>query len=94
MDSNCSVPLENIAEKLTPISWDILDILNKNESLNFKQLNERLELRAEKLSKELTRLEGGCLIICKRKFTDFRKLEIKISNFGLDIIKIKHIYEQ
>lgn len=84
-----SIDLQDIAKILNPISWDILTMLSKTETLSYSEIRNKLKLSQEKASKEIARLEGGLLIISKRDDIDSRHLNFRLTEHGIDIFKIK-----
>lgn len=85
------VLLIEIAEGLNPISWRILDYLNKYESSIFKDIKENIEVGVNKASKELARLEGATLIVSERDTIDTRSLNYRLTENGIKILKYKNI---
>ncbi len=80
-----SIPLKDIADGLTDISWDILDILSRKQNLTYNELRKSLGLSADKSFKEVARLEGGRLIESKRDPKDQRVMLLNISDYGTKI---------
>ncbi|UOE78391.1 hypothetical protein [Parageobacillus thermoglucosidasius] len=83
-----NIPLEEIANNLNDVSWDILNIL-RNEPVNFIELKSRLSLGQEKVYKELARLEGACLIHFKKDPKDQRSNIYYLTNYGKSVFKYK-----
>lgn len=86
--SSVSIPLSEIARALTPLSWDILDMLQSTEYITYTMLKDRLDLRShDKASKEIARLEGALLITVNRDQRDQRKVTISMTRYGFEILK-------
>lgn len=83
------IQLEDIAAALNNISWDILSMLSKTESLSYSEIKKKLNVSQDKASKEIARLEGGLLIKSKRDDIDSRLLKFSLTDNGLDIIKYR-----
>lgn len=84
-----SIPLTEIAGNLNEVSWDIIDILTKNESLGYNDLRTRLGLSQEKVNSEIARLEGALLITSKVDVKDRRRILFSLTSYGLKILKHK-----
>lgn len=84
-----SIFLRDIAHKLSSISWDILEMLEKQEFLTYTDIKNRFKMSQEKLSKEIARLEGGLLIEFKKDSQDERTKPFTITINGKNILKIK-----
>lgn len=84
-----NIPLLEIKNKLNSHSWDILEMLKKNESLTYTEVQRRLGLGQSKVSKELARLEGALLIEAEKNGIDGRVLDLKLTEYGLQILKLR-----
>jgi len=78
------ISLDDIAAGLNQISWKILKLL-KSDSLSYSELKKHLDCSQEKVSKEIARLEGACLVFSKRNTMDQRIVDYSITQHGLDI---------
>jgi DNA-binding MarR family transcriptional regulator len=85
-----SIPLTEIAANLNEVSWDIIDILTKNETLGYNDLRSKLGLSQEKVNSEIARLEGALLISSKVDVKDRRRILFNLTNYGLSISKSKN----
>lgn len=84
-----NIPLIEIRKKLNSHSWDILELLNSKESLTYSEVQKKLGVGQAKISKELARLEGSLLIESERNPMDSRVLDLKLTEYGLQILKLK-----
>lgn len=84
-----NIPLSEIKNKLNSHSWDILEMLKKNEALTYTEVQRRLGLGQSKVSKELARLEGALLIEAEKNSIDGRVLDLKLTEYGLQILNLK-----
>lgn len=81
--------LKDIAKQLNPISWDLLQILNKTEMISYSELKKKLNLSQSKVSKELARLEGALLVNSERDNVDQRVIYFKLTAAGCKILNYK-----
>lgn len=86
-----SIPLEDIAKNLSPISWDILKMLQKSEYLSYSEIKNKIGVSQEKASKEIARLEGALLITSRRDEIDQRILKFSLTENGLEILNYKSL---
>ena len=84
-----NIPLIEIRKKLNSHSWDILELLNSKESLTYSEVQKKLGVGQAKISKELARLEGALLIESERNPMDSRVLYLRLTEYGLQILKLK-----
>lgn len=84
-----TINLEDIAKRLTPISWDILQLLSKADGLSCIDIKNKLKLSQGKYSIEIARLEGGLLVDSTRGDTDKRYSYYKPTDNGLNILKYR-----
>lgn len=84
-----NISLEIISKNLTPLSWDLLQMLSKTEFLSYGQIKKRLGVSQDKASKEIARLEGAILINSKRGDIDQRIIKFYITEYGLEIMNYK-----
>lgn len=87
--SDDSILLQDIARCLNTVSWDILDMLSKNERLSYGEIKDKLKISQNKVSKEIARLEGALLICSTRNSIDARVNNYEISKNGMNILKLK-----
>jgi DNA-binding MarR family transcriptional regulator len=83
------IKLEDVAKGLNSISWDVLKMLTKNESLTYSQIKTKLGVGQNKATNELNRLRGAILIQDKRDEMDARILHFSITDYGMKILKYK-----
>lgn len=83
------IRLADIAKALNSISWDILKMLTKNESLTYSQVKTKLGVGQTKATNELNRLRGALLIQANRDELDARILHFSITDNGMKILKYK-----
>lgn len=84
------ISLENVAEGLNSISWDILSILNKNEEISYMEIKNKLKISQEKANREIARLEGARLVKTYKDDINARVKKFRLSEYGLEILKIKN----
>lgn len=84
-----SIHLSDIADKLSSICWDILNMLSQREYLTYTEIKNSLKLSQEKSSKEIARLEGALLVDSKRDNVDERVRKFYLTIHGTNIIKFK-----
>lgn len=84
-----TVPLENIAKGLNDLSWDILHYLSRFESVYREELLKTFAVDKSKLSKEIARLQGGCLITESCDPLNNKKKLYSITELGIDALKFR-----
>ncbi|HEX9058888.1 MAG TPA: helix-turn-helix domain-containing protein [Clostridia bacterium] len=83
------IPLKDIAQKLSPMCWEILNMLSDNDSLTYTEIKAKFGISQEKISKEISRLEGALLIEFTRDYKDERTKKFRITNYGSNIMRHK-----
>jgi DNA-binding MarR family transcriptional regulator len=85
-----SIPLEEIAKNLKSLSWDILSLLSRNESMSCSDIKAKLKLTQPKSTAEISRLEGALLIESSREDDDKRFLKYKLTEYGISVLKYRN----
>lgn len=83
-----SILLEDIKQKLNSISFDILQMLSKNETLTYSQIKDKLKVSQHKITREIARLEGALLIEGKKSEFDGREIIFNLTINGQKILKL------
>ena len=83
-----SIPLQEIAHKVNSTGWDILQLLSKTEEMSRTDIETKLHLTQFKGAEQIARLQSACLIDYSRD-EDFRYKKFKLTNYGLEILKLK-----
>lgn len=83
-----SIPLQAIAQKVNSTGWDILQLLSKTEEMSRTDIETKLHLTQFKGAEQLAMLYSACLIDYGRG-EDFRFKKFRLTNYGLEILKLK-----
>lgn len=81
--------LDVIKDRLTTVSWSMLEILSKGDSLSHVHLMNLSKLPQAKFYKELSRLDGAALIDQDRDIIDGRQKKVSINENGLALLKLR-----
>ncbi|MBU8908069.1 MarR family transcriptional regulator [Desertibacillus haloalkaliphilus] len=84
-----SVSLNEIANGLNVLSWDVLEYLNNHPSQSYSAIRVKFGFSQEKISKEMARLEGAVLVKVERDPNDNRSMVYNITRYGRSILKMK-----
>lgn len=83
------VVLEQIAKRLSPGAWILLDILYRKEGMCLQELRNILNLKQNqpKLYAELYQCYGACLVDFKQDAADSRKTLVSINDNGITVLE-------
>lgn len=84
------IALKDIAKGLNNISWDILEMLKRNEKLSYGDIKDKLGISQNKVTKELARLEGALLVETKRDEIDSRIYNFTVTTNGIKILELRN----
>lgn len=84
-----SIPIQEIASRITSTGWDILQILSKTEDMSRTEIENKMRLSTFKGAEQIARLYAAALIDYARGDNDNRFKKFKVTSFGMEALKLK-----